>query len=100
MKQIPGVIDVHDIHVWSISPELRAMNGHITIDDTSLSQAAVIRTEIEKVVQEQYHVEHTTLQMECSGCDANQLFCQLNDVCSTNQKKDKGHNSHDRQNSK
>ena len=39
LKQIPGVKDVHDIHVWSISPELRAMNGHILIEDISTSQA-------------------------------------------------------------
>jgi cobalt-zinc-cadmium efflux system protein len=100
IKQITGVNDVHDIHVWSISPELRAMNGHVTIDDTSLSQAAVIRAEIEKVVKEQYHVEHTTLQMECSGCDANQLFCQLNDVCAVNEKKEKGPDTRDRKNTK
>lgn len=81
LKQIPGVKDVHDVHVWSISPELRAMNGHITIDDTSLSQSALIRTEIEKVVREQYHVEHTTIQMECRICASNETFCKLNNVC-------------------
>jgi cobalt-zinc-cadmium efflux system protein len=80
VQQIPGVKDVHDVHVWSISPELRAMNGHILIEDTSLSQSAIIRAEIEKVIREQYHVEHTTLQMECRGCDSNDVFCKLNNV--------------------
>jgi cobalt-zinc-cadmium efflux system protein len=80
LKKIPGVKDVHDVHVWSISPELRAMNGHILIDDQALSQATLIRTEIEKIVREQYHVEHTTLQMESHVCDSNETFCQLNNV--------------------
>lgn len=80
MKQVPGVKDVHDIHVWSISPELRAMNGHILIDDVALSQAVEIRTQIEKVVREQYKVMHTTLQMECRRCDEDGTFCQLNDI--------------------
>jgi|WetSurMetagenome_2_1015567.scaffolds.fasta_scaffold88346_1 cobalt-zinc-cadmium efflux system protein len=79
LKQIPGVKDVHDIHVWSISPELRAMNGHIMIEDISTSAAAEIRSQIERVVKEQYHVEHTTLQMECQKCDSNALFCNLNE---------------------
>jgi cobalt-zinc-cadmium efflux system protein len=78
LKGIPGVQDVHDVHVWSITPELRAMNGHILIQDISTSQAAVIRTEIEKVVRDQYHIEHTTLQMECRRCKADELFCNLN----------------------
>jgi cobalt-zinc-cadmium efflux system protein len=78
LKQIPGVIDVHDIHVWSISPELRAMNGHIIIEDISTSQSAEIRAEVEKVIREKFHIEHTTLQMECQECDSIELFCNLN----------------------
>jgi cobalt-zinc-cadmium efflux system protein len=78
LKQIPGVKDVHDVHVWSITPELRAMNGHVLIEDISISQAAEIRAEIEKVVHGQYRIEHTTLQMECRGCKSNELFCDLN----------------------
>jgi cobalt-zinc-cadmium efflux system protein len=77
LKQIPGVKDIHDVHVWSISPELRAMNGHVLIEDISISEAANIRAGIEKIVREQYHVEHTTLQMECQKCDSNELFCKL-----------------------
>jgi cobalt-zinc-cadmium efflux system protein len=79
LKQIPGVKDVHDVHVWSISPELRAMNGHILIEDISTSQAAGIRAEIEKEVSDQYHIEHTTLQMECRRCKSDELFCNLNE---------------------
>jgi len=81
LKQIPGVKDVHDIHVWSISPDLRAMNGHILIEDISTSQAADIRAKVEQVVREQYHVEHTTLQMECQKCNTTELFCDLDKSC-------------------
>jgi cobalt-zinc-cadmium efflux system protein len=81
LKRIPGVKDVHDVHVWSITPDLRAMNGHILIEDISTSQAANIRAQIEKVVREQYHIEHTTLQMECQKCGSNELFCDLNGSC-------------------
>jgi cobalt-zinc-cadmium efflux system protein len=79
LKGINGVKDVHDVHVWGITPELRAMNGHILIEDISTSQAADIRSEIEKVLRENYHIEHTTLQMECRRCKADELFCNLNE---------------------
>lgn len=79
LKQIPGVKDVHDVHVWSISPELRAMNCHVLIEDISISQAADIRSQIEVVVREGYHIEHTTLQMECQKCGSTDLFCNLNE---------------------
>ncbi len=91
LKQIPGVKDVHDVHVWSISPELRAMNGHILIEDISTSQATDIRGSIEKIVRDQFHVEHTTLQMECEKCDSNEVFCNLNDSCKNNNDKLRPH---------
>jgi cobalt-zinc-cadmium efflux system protein len=89
LKQIPGVKDVHDVHVWSISPELRAMNGHVLIEDISISQAADIRSQIEVVVREGYRIEHTTLQMECQKCGSTDLFCNLNEC-----HPDKGRENH------
>ncbi len=78
IKQVAGVKDVHDVHVWSISSELRAMNGHVLIDDLSTSQASEIREKIEEVVREKYRVGHTTLQMECNNCNIADTFCNLN----------------------
>jgi cobalt-zinc-cadmium efflux system protein len=81
LKKIPGVIDIHDVHVWSISPELRAMNGHVLIADISTSEGEAIRGEIEKAVREQYHIGHTTLQMECQKCESSgDAFCKLEDA--------------------
>ena len=77
LKQIPGVRDVHDIHVWSISPELRAMNGHVLIEDVSTSECHCNTGQrIEKVVREQFHITHTTLQMECTEVQSGDLFCK------------------------
>ncbi len=77
LKQIPGVKDIHDMHVWSISSEIRAMNSHILVDDVYMSQAAEIRQKIEQVVREQFHVGHITLQMECQLCKPDGVLCDL-----------------------
>lgn len=78
LNQIPGVKDVHDIHVWSISPELHSMSCHVLIDDLPTSQAAGIRQKIEDVLQHQFSIRHSTLQMECHQCDSNDVLCTLN----------------------
>jgi cobalt-zinc-cadmium efflux system protein len=80
LKQIPGVKDVHDVHVWSITPELRAMNGHVLIEDIPTSRAEDIRTQIEQVVRERYRVGHTTIQMECQQCRDGEAFCKLDEI--------------------
>jgi cobalt-zinc-cadmium efflux system protein len=77
LNRIPGVKDVHDIHVWSISPELHAMSCHVLIDDLRLSQTAGIRQKIEDLLQQKFDIKHTALQMECQQCSANDVFCKL-----------------------
>lgn len=80
LKQIPGVKSVHDVHAWSISPEIHAMSCHVLIDDVATSEVANIRQNIEEVLGQRFHIEHSTLQMECQECAANDLFCKLT-VC-------------------
>lgn len=75
--RVPRVRNVHDIHVWSISPELHAMSCHVLIDDLPTSEAAIIRQKIEDVLGQQYDIEHSTLQMECEQCGSNDIFCKL-----------------------
>lgn len=77
LKKIRGVKGVHDVHVWSISPELHAMSCHVLIDDLPLSQATEIRKQVEEVLQRQFDIEHSALQMECQECGTNDLFCSL-----------------------
>jgi len=77
LNRMHEVKDVHDIHVWSISPELHAMSCHVLIDDLPTSQAADIRQKIEAVLRQQFHIEHTELQMECQQCSSNDIFCTL-----------------------
>ena len=48
LHDIPGVKDVHDVHVWGITSEIHARSGHVLISDQVVSQAMVIWGEIEK----------------------------------------------------
>ena len=80
LKKIHGVKGVHDVHVWSVSPELHAMSCHVLIDDLTLSQATDIRRKIEEVLRRQFSIGHSALQMECQECSANDLFCSLSPV--------------------
>jgi cobalt-zinc-cadmium efflux system protein len=73
---VPGVKGVHDLHVWSISSNWRAMNAHILIEEQSTGEAEEIRYSIEKILRDDYRVEHTTLQMESRSCGAEDVFCR------------------------
>ena len=77
LNHLPGVRGVHDVHVWSISPEIPAMSCHVQIDDILISRAVEIRREIEEVLQQRFHIKHTVLQLECQECACNDVFCKL-----------------------
>ena len=53
------------------------MSCHVLIDDLPTSQAADIRKQIAEVAEQQFNIEHTTVQMECQQCAANDMFCTL-----------------------
>jgi cobalt-zinc-cadmium efflux system protein len=77
IKSLSEIRDVHDIHVWSISSNLRAMSSHIVVDDCYVSQAEAIRRKVEDLVRDRFGIGHTTVQIECGQCGKGDLFCNL-----------------------
>ena len=64
LKQLDGVVDVHDLHVWTISTGMHALSGHVVVRDQMLSESSKLLSEINKVLAERYNITHTTIQME------------------------------------
>jgi cobalt-zinc-cadmium efflux system protein len=77
LKTIPGVRGVHDLHVWSITQNMRALSAHILTEDVSISQGAHIQRELNELLHVRYHIAHATLQLECQGCEPDELYCNL-----------------------
>lgn len=75
--RVPGVHGVHDLHVWSLSKNLRMLSAHVVTDDVSISGGAAILREVKDVIGQRYGISHTTLQLECVGCDPDHLYCDL-----------------------
>lgn len=66
--KIEGVRGVHHIHLWTISTGIYAMSAHVLIDDLLTSRSNSILRTIEKVLRENYKMEHTTIQFESGSC--------------------------------
>ncbi len=79
IKQVRGVLGVHDLHVWSLAQNLRTMSAHILTDDLPISEGADIQRQINEIVFHRYHIAHATLQLECVDCDPVSLYCEINE---------------------
>lgn len=64
MAEVPGVHQVHDLHIWSITSGMPALSGHVVAtDEPGLSQDQLLNR-VKQMLLERYHIEHTTLQVE------------------------------------
>lgn len=77
MMGVQGVKDVHDLHVWSITPQVHALSCHVLIDDLSISEGGDILGRLNELLRERFSIGHSTMQLECVGCDPNSLYCSL-----------------------
>ena len=68
MEAVDGVINVHDLHVWSLGSHSRALACHVTIADIPPSESACILTRLNHVLHDHFHIAHTTIQFEHIGC--------------------------------
>ncbi|TMD42848.1 MAG: cation transporter [Chloroflexi bacterium] len=75
VRQIPGVRDLHDLHIWSLAAQRRAMSAHLLIDDQRVTQAQDILAEVREVLAHDFAIEHTTIQFESLVCRPGDVFC-------------------------
>jgi len=68
MEAVDGVMDVHDLHVWSLGSHSRALSCHVTIADIPPSASACILAQLNHVLKDHFHIAHTTVQFEHVGC--------------------------------
>lgn len=70
MEAVQGVVNVHDLHVWSLGSQSRALACHVQIADIPPSESACILMNLNHVLKDHFHIVHTTIQFEHIGCEA------------------------------
>jgi cobalt-zinc-cadmium efflux system protein len=76
IKAVPGVQDVHDIHIWTITSGLNALSAHLRIEDQTVSRSAEIVEAVNQHLARDFDIKHTTLQLECQSCPTG-LVCGI-----------------------
>lgn len=67
MAEVPGVQNVHDLHVWSICSGHIALSAHIITTNQPLAKGDSMMTELKARIAK-FGIEHTTIQFECAAC--------------------------------
>jgi cobalt-zinc-cadmium efflux system protein len=69
IKEVPGVVDVHDLHVWAITSGVPVISAHVVIDDACISQgrSGQVLDRLSDCLGGHFDVEHCTFQLEPVG---------------------------------
>lgn len=77
MKEVPGVIDVHDVHVWSLGSTSHALSCHALIGDMPPSESARILEDINCRLVQNFGIRHSTIQFEHEHCPVSMHGCSV-----------------------
>jgi len=69
MEVVDGVVNVHDLHVWCLGSNSRALACHVTIPDIPPSESACILVKLNHILRDHFNIQHSTIQFEHEGCE-------------------------------
>jgi len=68
IKTIPGIKDLHHLHIWTITSGILALSAHVLVGDIQMSRTGQILQEINQLMVKKFRIPHTTIQFECENC--------------------------------
>ena len=74
VEKIPGILNIHHVHLWKLNDNDIHFEAHIEVNDISVSETSEIQKQIEGKLHEMYEINHTTLQFECDKCEVKKLL--------------------------
>lgn len=69
IRTLPGVVDVHDLHAWTITSGVPVLSAHVVVDDACLAEgrSGEVLDRLGECLGHHFDVEHCTFQLEPVG---------------------------------
>jgi len=78
MSRVPGVGEVHDLHVWSLSSDMRVLSAHMVLTGhPTLEEAQVVGDRVKSAIAGPFSIAHSTLELECERCNEDDDPCGM-----------------------
>lgn len=83
IRDTPPVIDLHDLHIWTVGDGMHFLSCHIVLPDTFvMSDQTTLLRELNERLLHDFGITHATIQTEIDGCDGchihpESLYCAL-----------------------
>src|SRR6266571_3636540 len=77
IQSVSGVLDVHDLHVWSVATGIVACSCHILVAEQSVRSGQQVLRAVAELLEHRFGITHTTVQVEVEGCEPNDMYCTM-----------------------
>ena len=77
IESIPGVKNVHDLHIWAVEPRLIMMTTHVQVDGGDQALTTDLLQTIRNRVTNEFKIKHQTIQLETECCHPEAVHCDL-----------------------
>jgi cobalt-zinc-cadmium efflux system protein len=77
IRGVGGVLDVHDLHVWSVASGIIACSCHILVAEQSIRSGQQVLRAVAELLDHEFAITHTTVQVEVEGCEPNDMYCTM-----------------------
>ena len=67
VASVPGVSEIHHVHVWGLTPQQLMCTMHVTLDNTQTGRLTVLRN-VKKFLADEYGIGHATIEVDVDGC--------------------------------
>jgi cobalt-zinc-cadmium efflux system protein len=67
IDNVPGVVEIHHVHVWGLTPQQLMLTMHVAIGDNVDSQSNIVRA-VKEFLRVEYGIGHSTVEVEVDGC--------------------------------
>jgi cobalt-zinc-cadmium efflux system protein len=74
LRRFAGVVDVHDLHVWTIGSGNHVLSAHVVLEDKRISEASSVLRDIDAAMRSDFDIGHVTVQFECETCEPDEAI--------------------------
>jgi cobalt-zinc-cadmium efflux system protein len=74
---VPGVLNVHDLHVWTVGSGLIACSCHVLVAEQTIREGQQILKSVVHELRHRFGISHTTVQVEVEGHEADEMYCTM-----------------------
>ncbi|HCS38735.1 MAG TPA: cation transporter [Anaerolineaceae bacterium] len=75
MSTVNAVKTVHDLHVWNLGSDQVSLSAHVILVDSFENQQSIVMDQLKLLLDEEFHIQHTTIQFEQKPCASGHGGC-------------------------